>query len=172
MTDRPRALRLASDFRDCIAALNTHKVTFILVGAYAVGWHGVLRATGDIDFLYEQSEANVARLCAALIGFGAPMSLVDPAWLMSREPITQIGIAPLRIDFIAGLSGVSFDEVDAGAISTELDGVPLRVISFEHLVRNKKSSGRAKDRADVRHLEQLARTRSDALRRQKPKRKR
>lgn len=56
---------LAGDFRDCIEMLNAHDVVFILVGGFAVGWHGVVRATGDIDFLYEQSPKNVTRLCAA-----------------------------------------------------------------------------------------------------------
>lgn len=43
---------LAPDFRDCIKSFNAHKVHFVIVGGYAVGWHGVVRATGDIDFLY------------------------------------------------------------------------------------------------------------------------
>jgi hypothetical protein len=54
--------------------------------------------------------------------FGAPESLIDPAFMASHEPITQIGMPPLRIDFIAALSGVSFDEVAAGAVDTVIDG--------------------------------------------------
>ena len=68
---------LADDFRDCIEYLNARRVVFVLVGGYAVGWHGVVRATGDIDFLYEQKVENVARLCAGLRDFGAPERLID-----------------------------------------------------------------------------------------------
>lgn len=158
MSGSDRELRLASDFMDCIAALNGHGVTYVLVGAHAVGWHGFIRATGDIDFLYRQTESNVNRLCEALRDFGAPPSLIDPAFMMSHEPITQIGVQPLRIDFIATLSGVSFDEVDGGAIATTIDGQPIRVIGLEQLLRNKRSTGRAKDASDVRELESLKRT--------------
>lgn len=126
MSDSDRELRLASDFMDCIAALNGHGVTYVLVGAHEVGWHGFIRATGDIDFLYRQTESNVNRLCEALRDFGAPLSLIDPAFMMSHEPITQIGVQPLRIDFIATLSGVTFGEVDRGAIDTTINGQPNR----------------------------------------------
>ena len=63
---------LAQDFRDCIDAMNRRKVSFVLVGGYAVGMHGVVRATGDVDFLYEQTPGNVDALCKALRDFGAP----------------------------------------------------------------------------------------------------
>ncbi len=156
MTSNRRALGLASEYRDCITALNMRGVTYVLVGAYAVGWHGAIRATGDIDFLYLQSASNVARLCAALRDFGAPPSLIDPEFMMSREPITQIGVAPLRIDFIAALSGVTFAEVEADAIAGAIDGLDVRVISLADLLRNKRSAGRAKDLLDVRRLEKLS----------------
>ncbi len=158
MTKSRRSLRLASEYRDCIAALNSRQVTYVLVGAYAVGWHGAARATGDIDFLYEQSHKNVAQLCAALRDFGAPSSLIDPEFMMSREPITQIGIVPLRIDFIAAISGVTFDEVNADAIDDNVDGISLRVISLRNLLRNKRATGRPKDKLDIRRLERLADT--------------
>ena len=75
-----------------------------------MAWHGVVRATGDIDFLYEPTSQNVERLCAALREFGAPPSLIDPAFLMSPNAVMQIGIPPLRIDFLAAISGPSFEE--------------------------------------------------------------
>ena len=73
----PRNSELSDDFRDCIDALNEHEVSFVLVGGYAVGYHGVVRATGDIEFLYEQTPENVERLCTALQDFGAPEHLID-----------------------------------------------------------------------------------------------
>ncbi len=78
--------------------------------------------------------------------------------MMSHEPIVQIGIAPVRIDFIATLSGVTFAEVANGAIADSLDGLPLRIIGLESLLRNKRSTGRSKDKLDVRQLEKLALT--------------
>ena len=148
--------QLADDFRDCIDALIGYQVNFVLVGAYAVGWHGVVRATGDIDFLYEQSRRNVAALCHALRAFGAPEHLIDETFLLSHNAITQIGLAPLRIDLIGAISGVTFEEVSRGAIPIELEGRSLRVIGLEELRRNKAATGRTKDRDDLRRLDAIA----------------
>ncbi|GAC1462440.1 MAG: hypothetical protein PVSMB1_13080 [Gemmatimonadaceae bacterium] len=144
---------LADDFRDCIEYLNAHRVIFVLVGGYAVGWHGVVRATGDIDFLYDQKAENVARLCAALRDFGAPEHLIDPKFLLSPNAVTQIGRAPLRIDLLAAITGVSFAKVRAGADQVELDGQRLFVIGINELRTNKRATGRAKDKEDLRRLE-------------------
>lgn len=148
----PDNAELADDFRDCIECLNDHDVSFVLVGGYAVGWHGVIRATGDIDFLYEQTEDNVDRLCAALRDFGAPEQLVDTGFLLTPDAVTQIGIPPLRIDFLAAITGVSYDAVRAGAETVELDGLRLLVIGLPELRVNKRATGRAKDRDDLRRL--------------------
>jgi predicted nucleotidyltransferase len=143
---------LANDFRDCIECLNARQVVFVLVGGYAVGWHGVVRATGDIDFLYHQTKSNVARLCSALRDFGAPEHLIDPAFLMSPNAVTQIGDQPLRIDLLAAITGIAFDDVRAGADEVELDGQRLLVIGINELRINKGATGRAKDKEDLRRL--------------------
>lgn len=148
----PRNTELADDFRDCIACLNDHQVSFVVVGGYAVGWHGALRATGDIDFLYEQTKGNVARLCSALRKFGAPERLIDPKFFLSPGAVTQIGVPPLRIDLLASVTGVTFDAVRAGAVAVELAGLRLLVIGLAELRKNKRSTGRAKDREDLRRL--------------------
>ena len=143
---------LADDFRDCIQCLNAHAVVYILVGAYAVGWHGVVRATGDIDFLYQQTPDNVHRLCAALREYGAPPHLIDREFLLSPDAVTQIGTAPLRVDLLASLTGVTFEEVLVSSIPIELDGERLRVIGLDALRKNKQATGRRKDRSDLRDL--------------------
>jgi predicted nucleotidyltransferase len=150
---------LADDFRDCIDAMIGRKVSFVLVGAYAVGWHGVVRATGDIDFLYEQTKRNVAALCLALNDFGAPPHLIDETFLLSPNAITQIGLEPLRIDLLAAISGVTFDEVRRGAIDVDVEGRSLLVIGMNELRRNKSATGRTKDREDLRRLDALAKVR-------------
>lgn len=153
---------LAADFRECIECLNAHQVHFVLVGGYALGWHGVVRATGDIDFLYEQTEENVQRLCAALHDFGAPPSLIDPAFLLSLDAVTQIGLPPLRIDLLASITGVTFDEVHAGAEQVELDGQRMLVIGLAELLANKGATERRQDEADLRRLSAVHRTKPPA----------
>ena len=143
---------LADDFRDFVEAMNRNAVRFVLVGGYAVGFHGVVRATGDIDFLYEQTGANIDRLCTALREFGAPDRLIDRNFFLLLDAVTQIGIEPFRIDLLASISGVSFGEVRAGAIQVMLDGQSLLVIGLDELRRNKAATGRTKDKQDLRGL--------------------
>ncbi|MEP7382526.1 MAG: DUF6036 family nucleotidyltransferase [Gemmatimonadota bacterium] len=147
---------LATDFRDCIALLNAHQVVFVLVGGFAVGWHGVVRATGDIDFLYEQSPRNVRRLCRALEEFGAPAQLIDADFLLSPNAVTQIGNVPLRIDLMASISGVSFEQVRAGAVESAIAEQHLLIIGLDELRVNKRATGRVKDKEDLRRLTQVS----------------
>lgn len=143
---------LAVEFRDCIECFNAHKVHFVLVGGYAVGWHGVVRATGDIDFLYEQTDSNVKRLCDALRDFGAPPRLIDPEFLLSPDAVTQIGLPPLRIDLLSSITGVTFAQVRTGAEEVELEGQRVLVIGLSELLTNKRATGRGKDHTDLRRL--------------------
>lgn len=147
---------LAPEFSDCIDALHHYKVSFVLVGGYAVGFHGVVRATGHIDLLYKQTEQNVNALCAALRRFGAPEHLIDRNFLLSKNAVTQIGLEPLRIDLLSSISGVSFEEVRSGAESIILDSKSLLVIGLNELRRNKAATGRAKDKQDLQRLQQFS----------------
>lgn len=157
MSDAPPAEsndRLASDFLDFIVCMNEQMVEFVLVGGYAVGIHGVVRATGDIDFFYRRTEENVQRLCAALAAFGAPPNVVSSDTLMTPDMVTYFGEPPYRIDLLGDVDGVSFDEVWAGSAHFEIEGQQVRVIGLAELRRNKAATGRKKDRQDLRELRQ------------------
>ena len=71
-----------------MSALNTHGVEFVLVGGYALGVHGFVRATADIDFLYRCTPANVNKLCVALTQFGAPPQLINASALLDPDTVT------------------------------------------------------------------------------------
>lgn len=148
---------LAADFRECIECFNAHQVHFVLVGGYALGWHGVVRATGDIDFLYESTGENVERLCDALRDFGAPPHLIDPGFLLLPDAVTQIGLPPLRIDLLASISGATFAEVGAGAEQVALADQRVFVIGLKELRANKGATGRPRDETDLRRLDMVLR---------------
>ncbi len=143
---------LSPDFLDFVQSLNEHSVDYVLIGGYALGIHGVLRATADIDFLYRGTQANVRRLCAAMVGFGAPSAVINATTLMKVEAVTQFGSPPFRIDLLNTIDGVRFAEVWKGAIRTSVEGQSLRVIGLRELRKNKTASGRPKDRDDLRRL--------------------
>lgn len=150
--NRPDADGFPPDFRDFVAELNGHGVEYLLVGGYAVGVYGHVRATADIDFLYRRTPANVRRLLQALAAFGAPADVLDEAHLAGDGAVTAFGAPPLRIDLLSSISGVSFDEAAAHAVRINVGDEELPVIGLRALRANKKASGRRKDRDDLRRL--------------------
>ena len=144
---------LSPDFQDFVASLDEHRVDAVLVGGYALGVHGVIRATSDIDFLYRRTAKNVRALAAAMDAFGAPPSVVDADALMTTGIVTQFGQPPQRIDLLNELDGVTFAAVWTGALTIRIDGRSLRVIGLTELRKNKASTGRKKDAEDVRRLD-------------------
>jgi predicted nucleotidyltransferase len=152
---RPNAVTDAAfprDFLDFIHELNAHAVEYLLVGGYAVGMYGHVRATVDIDFFYRVTPENVDRLMQALVAFGAPEIVVDRAQLAAPNGVTQFGAPPVRIDLLTDITGVSFDEARVDAVELEIAGERLPVIGLDALRRNKQATGRRKDRDDLKRL--------------------
>ena len=142
---------------DFLLCLNDKKVDFVLVGGYALGVHGVVRATGDIDFFYRPTQKNVRRLCLAMLAFGAPENVIDETALLAPDTVTQFGQPPYRIDLLNGIDGVTFAETWKGADQREIDGHQIRVIGLRELRKNKSATGRKKDEEDIRRLNASAR---------------
>lgn len=154
MTDRPE---FNQDFTDLIQALHDSNVDFMIVGAHALAFHGVVRATGDLDILVRPSAENAEQVVAALDSFGAPLSAhgVAAADFEILGTVYQIGLPPRRIDILTMISGVDYDEASAGASDVQVGGVHFRVPSRATLIANKRASGRPKDIEDADRLEAL-----------------
>jgi hypothetical protein len=146
---------LNPDFRDILSALSDEKADYLLVGAYALAFHGLPRATGDLDLWVRPSPENAARVLNALRRFGAPMEQFTREELEREDWVFQIGVVPRRIDLITSLSGLTFDEAWASRMQITLDDVESQVIDKASLIRNKKAAGRPRDLADAAALEQL-----------------
>jgi len=144
---------LNSDFRDILSAFCEEKVEFMLVGAYAVAAHGLPRATGDIDLWIRCTDENARRVWQALNKFGAPLSNLAEIDLTEPGMVIQIGVAPRRIDILTEITGVNFDEAQAGQLLINIEGLTIPVIGLSHLIQNKKAVGRPQDKADVARLE-------------------
>jgi len=148
-------MNLFPDFRDLLAAFVSSEVEFVLIGGYAVIFHGRPRATKDLDLLVGSDDANRARLAAALSMFGAPPSVVQAARAIGPTDIVYFGTSPLRVDLLASASGVDFDRVRERAVQTTLDGIPVRIISLDDLIENKRAAGRPRDVEDCAELERI-----------------
>jgi hypothetical protein len=142
-------LALPKDLKEFIELLNSHDVRYLIVGGYAVAYHGYPRMTGDIDIFVEVSRENAAKLEAVMAAFGfASLGLSSNDFL---EPgvIIQLGYPPNRIDLITSLSGVTFGEAWEKRVSDVVDGLTLVFVGKEALMVNKAAAGRPKDLADL-----------------------
>jgi hypothetical protein len=146
---------LNKDYRDILHALAGENAKFLLVGAYAMAAHGYLRATMDIDIWVLPSADNARAVLRALKRFGAPLHDLTEADLQRDDTIFQIGVAPRRIDIITGATSLRFDEASERSVELEMEGIQVRILSLDDLIRNKRAAGRTKDLADAEALESL-----------------
>jgi hypothetical protein len=145
-------VHLSKDLREFIELLNSNKVEYLVVGAFAVAWHGYPRFTADIDFLVRPSADNAIALLSALKAFGfASLNLASDDFIRPGQ-IVQLGVKPNRIDLITSIAGVEFDQAWAGRVVGAIDGIPVQVVGLDDLIRNKESTGRLQDRADAEEL--------------------
>lgn len=145
--------QLSSDLREFIRLLNTKNVKYVVVGAWALAFHGRPRYTGDLDLFVACDPDNAAKLTDVLDEFGFGGIGVEREDFLQEDVVIQPGIVPNRIDLLTGISGVTFEEAWAGREVGHLSGVEPNIISREHLIKNKRSTNRAKDRGDVELLE-------------------
>ena len=144
---------LNSDYKDMLQVLLDNGVKFLLVGAYAMGVHGYPRATGDIDIWIEPSAENSERVYRSMASFGAPLHEIDEATFATPGIVFQIGVAPRRIDIITAISGVEFDDAYQQRQIVEMEDLSIPILSLGDLIRNKRATGRDKDRLDADRLE-------------------
>lgn len=152
-------MMLNEDYKEMLLALSGEKVRYLLVGAYAMAAHGYPRATMDIDLWVEPSHENAEAVLRALRLYGAPLHDLTIADLVKDNTVFQIGVAPRRIDIVTGATGLTFDEAYANSIVANPDGIELRALSLDDLIKNKKATNRAKDQVDVELLESEDNTR-------------
>ena len=144
---------LSPDFKDLLSTFNAHRVEYLVVGAHALAAHGHVRATGDLDVWIRPDSANAGRVIEALRSFGAPLHDLTEVDLMRAGTVFQIGVAPIRIDVLTSIDGVTFDEAWGERLTANFLDLQVPVLSATHLIRNKRTVGRTQDLADVEWLE-------------------
>jgi len=148
-------IELPLDFKEFLKLLNDNEVRYLLIGGYAVGYHGYPRATMDIDIWVMPSPQNADAVLRALRRFGAPLHNLTKEDLQKDGTIFQIGVAPRRIDIITAASGLQFEETYGRSLLVKIEEIEVHVPSIDDLIRNKRASGRTKDLADAEALESL-----------------
>ena len=143
---------LPPDFKEFLKLLQDHKVRYLLIGGYAVGYHGYVRATGDMDIWIEREKENAKKMVAVLEQFGFESSQLSSSQFMIPDQIVRMGVPPVRIEIMNTISGVVFQECFEKKVIENWNGVTAYIISLTKLKENKKASGRLKDLNDLEHL--------------------
>jgi predicted nucleotidyltransferase len=143
---------LPKDFRDFLRLLDAEGVEYLLIGGYAVAYHGYPRATEDIDIWIASSPQNAQRIIRALKEFGFDVPELNPDLFLKPESIVRMGLPPLRIELSTTISGVDFAECYQSRVTETIDGIPVSIINLADLRKNKKASGRHRDLDDLERL--------------------
>ncbi|MBU0728568.1 MAG: hypothetical protein KKE17_14770 [Proteobacteria bacterium] len=144
--------------------LNEHKVSYAIVGGHAVALHGAIRGTVDFDFIIKWTKANLLRAERALNDLG----------LVPRQPITAEDLFSYKDEYERNknLKAWNFvnlknplEQVDlviiwdlAGmkAETIKIQGISIRILSIDDLIRTKEGTGRQQDIEDVKALTRIS----------------
>src|SRR5580700_4594064 len=118
-------MTLAQDFEDFVKLLNLHAVEYMVVGGYALAFHGKPRHTGDLDIWINVSEQNADRMLLVLREFGMSSLGFKQKDFLQAGYVTQIGYPPLRIDILTNIDGLHFNEAIKRMQKIELDGLNI-----------------------------------------------
>jgi hypothetical protein len=144
---------LAPDFDEFIGFLTAHGVEFVVVGAYALAFHGAPRFTGDLDILVRPTLDNAERLLTALDAFDFPVRDLRPETIVDRRRMLEMGVPPVQIHVMSTISGVEWGEVWSDRVEGPLGSHSVQFLGRETFLRNKRAAGRPKDLADIDALE-------------------
>lgn len=142
------------DFRDFLTALNNQKVDYILVGGFSVILYGYSRTTGDMGIWVGKTKKNYQKLVNAFDEFGMPVfDMTEENFLNHPEwDVFSYGKAPVAIDIMTSVKGLDFEETFAKTKLFEEDGLLIRTIHKNDLIRAKKASNRPKDLDDLENI--------------------
>jgi hypothetical protein len=132
--------------------LNSHRVEYLLIGGYAVCYHGHYRNTGDIDFWIAVSPENAAKLVSVIREFGFETPELSAQLFLNKGRLIRMGVEPTRIEILTEISACEFTDCYSRRIQAAISGIPVNILSLPDLIRNKIKSGRLKDLEDVQKL--------------------
>ena len=146
-------MKVTADFKDFLKLLHEKKVEYLLIGGYAVGYHGYPRPTGDMDIWIRLTVENAERTADALDEFGYAKREECLPVLLHPGRILRMGFPPFRLEVSNEIDGVDFDACYAGRVLFHIEDTAVTLINLEDLLANKRAAGRLKDLADVEELE-------------------
>jgi hypothetical protein len=144
---------IQDDLKEFFRLLNENNVEYVIVGGYAVAFHGFVRATKDIDVLFHNTPSNIKRLMAALVGFGIAETTMEANTFSEHGRIIRMGSPPMMIELINAVGGVTFEKIWQNKVPGHYGDVGVFFISKSDLLKSKKSAGRPQDIRDIEELD-------------------
>jgi predicted nucleotidyltransferase len=143
---------LPKDLIDLLSKLNDCGVEYLVIGGYAVAAHGYPRFTQDLDIWVNHSRDNAERVADALDRFGVDVKKISTDLLSRPKTLISFGREPVKIEILTSVLGVEFSKSYKKRLVIDIQGVPVSIINLKDLLKNKKTTGRPEDLADVSRL--------------------
>ncbi len=147
-------IEFPKDFKEFLRLLNSKEIEYLIVGGYAVGFHGYPRATGDLDIWIAIKKKNASKMVNALKAFGFDLPEVKEELFLEKEKVIRMGYPPMRLEIITSIDGVLFEPCFKNRVIANLGDLKVNFISKGDLLINKKASGRPQDLVDFNKLQQ------------------
>ncbi len=145
-------MEVQPDFRDLLKLFNAHKVEFVVIGGYALAFHGAPRYTGDLDIFVKPNPENAQRIMKALGAFGFGSLELTAEDFQSPDRVIQLGVPPVRIDIVTSVTNITWETAAANRIEGKYGDVVVFYMGRAEFVANKRAVGRKKDLADLEAL--------------------
>ena len=146
------------EHQQMLISLSKYKVKFILIGGYAVIYHGYARTTGDMDIWLALGDDNKEKLAKALEFFGIDeesLSMIKSIDFTQSQNVFYFGKEPRKIDFITLISNVDFEDAFKQAEFFPFENFSIPVLDYHQLILSKLTSSRLKDKADIEELQRI-----------------
>ena len=145
-------MEVQPDFKDLLGLFNAYKVKYMIVGGYALAYHGAPRYTGDIDIYVKPDSQNAELIMKALADFGFSSVGLTIEDFKNPDKVIQLGVPPVRVDIITSISGILWKDAFLGCVDGKYGDVPVKYIGLNEFIINKRTTGRKKDLSDLEAL--------------------
>ena len=145
-------MEVQGDFKDLLASFNDAGVEYLIVGGYALAFHGAPRFTGDMDIFIRPTADNAERILTALAAFGFGEVGLTASDFQTPDNVVQLGVPPVRIDLVTSIDAVTWAQAYRSRLPGAYADVPVHYIGRNEFVANKRAVGRKQDLADIEAL--------------------
>jgi hypothetical protein len=84
-------MEVQPDFKELLGLFNVHRVDYLIVGGYALAFHGAPRFTGDLDIFVGPAPDNAQKILLALAEFGFGSLGLTSKDFIETERVIQLG---------------------------------------------------------------------------------